>query len=252
MCVKRVRNWVSSDNVDGPGMRATLLEPDKPWFITYDLEFHDDGEIIDLISLSMRSGDGRSIYAINREMNQTNILNHTWLRQNVWPHLPLKDLPASEGDRGQYTRKVCACQPISGTDGKRTNQYTCFHMNGRLDMDHPDVRPLGQIRRLVSDFIEASHPLGPDLHRDNVKLWAWYGAYDHVRLAQLWGPMINLPGHIPMLTHDLKSEAMRLGNPEMPKQFGKVHDAAADTLHNMKKAWLLWQIATGQEPPKEK
>lgn len=233
------------------GVRATLLEPDKSWFVTYDLEFLDNGETIDLISLSMRSGDGRSIYAINREMNQTNVLNHNWLRKNVWPHLPLKSLPPTEGNMGQYVKKVCTCLRVTG-EGVGKNEYTCFHMNGRLDMDHPDVRPLGQIRRLVSDFIEASHPIGPDLHRDNVKMWAWYGAYDHVRLAQLWGPMIDLPSHIPMLTHDLKSEAMRLGNPEIPKQAGKVHDARADTLQNHKIAWLLWQIATGEEPPKEK
>lgn len=28
---------------------------------------------------------------------------------------------------------------------------------------------------------------------DDVELWAWVGAYDHVVLCQLWGPMTALP-----------------------------------------------------------
>jgi hypothetical protein len=118
-------------------------------------------------------------------------------------------------------------------------------MNGRLDKDHPDVRPMGQIRRMVSDFLLAAHPDGVDMHRDNISMWAYYGAYDHVRLAQIWGRMIDLPVHVPMLTHDLKSETMRLGNPEIPKQPSGEHNALDDTVHNHTRAKILWQIATG-------
>ncbi len=219
---------------------GTLLEPDKPWFVTYDLEFIDDGETIDLVSAGFKSGDGRRLYVINREMDQRKLLAHDWMRKNVWPHLPLKDLPERQGELGQYLKKTCRCTPVPGTK----HEYTCHEMNGRLDMDHPDVRPMGQIRRMVSDFLLESHPEGPDLHRDNIKMWAWYGAYDHVRLAQCWGPMIQLPAHVPMLTHDLKSEAMRLGNPTMPEQKGKEHNALADAEGNHLKAKFLWGLAT--------
>lgn len=222
---------------------ATLLEPDSPSFVTYDLEFVDDGKTIDLVSAGFKSGDGRRLYVINREMNQEKILAHDWMRKNVWPHLPLKDLPERQGDYGQYLKKTCRCMPVPGTK----HEYTCHEMNGRLDMDHPDVRPMGQIRRMVSDFMLESHPVGvdhPEFHRDNIKLWAWYGAYDHVRLAQCWGPMIDLPPHVPMLTHDLKSEAMRLGNPKMPAQKGKEHNALADAEGNHLKAKFLWGLAT--------
>lgn len=218
--------------------RATLLEPDKPWFVTYDLEFLDDGETIDLVSAGFKSGDGRRLYVINREMDQKKILAHDWMRKNVWPHLPLKDLPERQGELGQYLKKTCRCAPVPGTK----HEYTCHEMNGRLDMDHPDVRPMGQIRRMISDFLLESHPQGPDIHRDNIKMWAWYGAYDHVRLAQCWGPMISLPAHVPMLTHDLKSEAMRLGNPKMPAQEGKEHNALADAEGNHQKAWFLYDL----------
>jgi len=38
------------------------------------------------------------------------------------------------------------------------------------------------------------------------ELWAYYAAYDHVALAQLWGPMIDLPKPLPMWTNDLMQE----------------------------------------------
>ena len=37
-----------------------------------------------------------------------------------------------------------------------------------------------------------------------MELWAWYAAYDHVVLAQLWGPMPALPREIPRFTKDLR------------------------------------------------
>ncbi len=36
-----------------------------------------------------------------------------------------------------------------------------------------------------------------------IELWAWYAAYDHVALAQLWGAMPGLPLAIPRFTHEL-------------------------------------------------
>lgn len=222
---------------------ATLLRPFSKEFVTYDLEFIDDGETIEFVSLGMVSGDGRKLYVINREMDQRKLVKHKWMRKNVWPHLPLKDLPEKRGEFGQYPVKTCRCMPVKGTK----SEYDCLCMNGRLDMDHPDVRPMGQIRRLVSDFLMESHPtgdMGVVKHRDDIQMWAWYGAYDHVRLAQCWGPMIDLPPHIPMLTHDLKSEAMRLGNPQMPKQQGAEHNSLADAIGNHEKAKFLWGLAT--------
>lgn len=223
---------------------ATLLAPFSREFITYDLEFLDDGKTIDLVSIGMKSGDGRTLYAINRELDQGKVLAHNWMRKNVWPHLPLKDLPEPRG-YGRFPNepeKKCRCAPVPGTD----REYACHCMNGRLDMDHPDVRPMGQIRRMVSDFVYASHPAGLDIERNNVKMWAYYGAYDHVRLAQLWGPMVELPSHVPMLTHDLKSEAMRLGADKLPEQDGAEHNALADAEGNHVKAKFLWELAVGK------
>ena len=49
-----------------PNVFGTLLDPFSPTFVTYDLEFIDDGQTIDLVSLGMKSGDGRTLYVINQ------------------------------------------------------------------------------------------------------------------------------------------------------------------------------------------
>lgn len=224
----------------------TLLEPESPQFITYDLEFIDDGETIDLVSLGMIAGDLRRLYVINRDFDQAKLLRNPWMRHNVWPSLPLDKSHMQEGSgRGlgrMFPKAMCMC-PKQEDGG-----YECWHWNGKLDKDHPDVRPMGQIRRMVSDFIKAAHPNSVDIkNRDDVRMWAYYGAYDHVRLAQIFGPMVSLPDHVPMLTHDLKSEAMRLGNPKMPEQKGRLHNALDDAAGNLAKALFLRDLVNKME-----
>jgi hypothetical protein len=87
----------------------------------------------------------------------------------------------------------------------------------------------------VRDFIRQSALW--DLQEPHPKpevpqLWAWYGAYDHVALCQLWGRMIDLPKGVPMWTNDLKQECERLGNPQVPQQASGEHNALADARHN--------------------
>ena len=45
---------------------------------------------------------------------------------------------------------------------------------------------------------------------EELELWAWYAAYDHVVLAQLWGAMPALPREIPRLH---QGAAAALGRP---------------------------------------
>lgn len=80
-------------------------------------------------------------------------------------------------------------------------------------------KPKRQIAQEVKDFLLASTP---------PELWAWFCAYDHVVLAQLFGPMIDLPEGIPMYTHDLRALVDYLPDDELPKQAGGVHDALED------------------------
>ncbi|MER6515127.1 hypothetical protein [Nonomuraea sp. NPDC001636] len=172
--------------------------------IFYDTEFHENGSTIDLISIGMVCEDGRELYAVSSEFDQTAVRQHPWLREHVWPSLPIrKNQPG-----------------VRGVDA--------------LDRDHPDVRPRAQIARLVTQFIQGT----PD-----PQLWAWYGAYDHVALAQLFGPMIDLPPGVPMWTNDLRQECERLGNPQLPDQPAGMHNALADARHNRVRAAFLDSLA---------
>ncbi|WP_055477631.1 3'-5' exoribonuclease [Sphaerimonospora mesophila] len=178
--------------------------------IYYDTEFLEDGETIELISIGMVAEDGRELYAVNADMPFRRVIRHDWLRENVVPSLP-----------------VAPCLP-----GHRCSS----HGGGHLDTDHPDVRPRAQIARMVEAFILAS---------PEPELWAYYAAYDHVALCQLWGRMVDLPDGVPMFTHDIKQEAARLGNPPLPEQASGEHNALADARHNREMAEYLAGFANG-------
>ncbi|MDX3202109.1 hypothetical protein [Streptomyces scabiei] len=178
--------------------------------IFYDTEFIDDGHTIDLVSIGMVAEDGRELYAVSEAFHVGRLHANPWLVENVWPSLPKK--PCPRGHR-------CLAR------GK-----------GHLDYDDPDVRTRAQIARLVAEFILAT----PD-----PQLWAYYSAYDHVALAQLWGPMSDLPEGIPMQTDDIVTEAKRLGlTPgDLPPQPDGLHNALADARHNLVRARFMDAIA---------
>lgn len=81
---------------------------------------------------------------------------------------------------------------------------------------------------------------------DEPELWAWYAAYDHVVLCQLWGRMPELPRRLPRFTRDLRQLWEELGKPPLPEQAAAQHDALADARHNRlrwlamadRRAWL--------------
>lgn len=96
-------------------------------------------------------------------------------------------------------------------------------------------KPRSQIRTELLDF------LGPE-----PVLWAWYGAYDHVALCQLWGAMPELPRALPRITFDVRQLWEHLGRPALPVQPTGLHDALADARHVRvrwealaEKAWTL-------------
>lgn len=148
----------------------------------YDCEFLEDGKTVDLISIGIVADDGREFYAVNEMVSEdplwSRITKHRWLMANVVPHLPLwRLIPDS--------RKVD--QPVGR-----------FRGNFNLDIDDPAVMHPARIAERVEQFIAAGSP-----DRERNELWAYYGAYDHVALCQLYGTMMDLPACIPMWTHDL-------------------------------------------------
>ena len=82
--------------------------------------------------------------------------------------------------------------------------------------------------------------LGPGLGEGRAadpELWAWYAAYDHVVLCQLWGRMPDLPRRMPRFTRDLRQLWEQLGKPPLPTQASGRHDALSDARHNRAR-WL--------------
>ena len=67
-----------------------------------------------------------------------------------------------------------------------------------------------------------------DLFGDDPELWAWYGAYDHVALCQLWGAMPELPRVVPRFTMDVHQLWRHLGCPPLPVQEHGLHHALDD------------------------
>ncbi|MEO3978757.1 3'-5' exoribonuclease [Streptomyces sp. CAU 1734] len=185
--------------------------------IDYDLEFLEDGRTIELISIGMVCDDGREYYAVNSDMPVDRILNHRWLKGNVWPHLPLRGYKPPP--------QINALQ----------------QSDGALDTTDTRVKPKWVIANEVRDFLQAT----PD-----VELWANYGAYGHVALAQLWGRMIDLPDGVPMFTHDIQQERARLGLSwdDLPRQESGEHNALADARHNQTvRHWLAARAATDKK-----
>jgi hypothetical protein len=172
----------------------------------YDCEFIDDSKTIDLISIGMVDDAGREYYAVNADMPFDRIPKHDWLVRNVLPLLPLRNRQVLESflehPNNLYPRPSLDMLGLDRTDSR--------------------VKPRWVIANEVRDFL---------LTGDEPQLWAYYAAYDHVALAQLFGPMIALPKGVPMFTHELMQLWEQAGRPLPPVQTDE-HDALADARWN--------------------
>lgn len=194
----------------------------------HDQEFLEDGKAIHPMSIGMVTEEGKSYYGVFRDaFSRTSVLqgirSHPWIMANVVPHLP--DLVR---------------QRVYDQIGPAEFEGSAY--------GHPVIKPKWQIATEVEAFIRQH---GND--RDQHELWTWYGAYDHVMLAQLWGPMIQLPSCVPMHTNDLKAfvdqhAALTGDRLTLPAQGGDVHDALADARWNFAAWRVWWQAAQGLAP----
>jgi hypothetical protein len=170
--------------------------------IWYDTEFVENGTTIELVSIGLIREDSLAYYGVNSNaVTMGRVVRHPWLAANVLPHLPV----------------------LFREGGKIAGSIDSWDW----DKNHPDwhaVRHISEIAAEVRDFILAA---------GDPQLNAWYAAYDHVRLMQLWGPMSARPEGIPMWTRDLKQEADRLGVKDVPAQHpGTEHHALMDAQHD--------------------
>jgi hypothetical protein len=100
----------------------------------------------------------------------------------------------------------------------------------------PAWRRREEIRDGVLEFLRAGE--------GKVELWAWYGAYDHIALCQLWGAMTALPRALPRFTRDLRQLWEELGSPPLPAPPADAHDALADARHNLAR----WRVLAPLRP----
>ena len=71
-----------------------------------------------------------------------------------------------------------------------------------LDQLPPPADKAWRSRERIRDDL-LSFLTGPG---EEIELWAWFAAYDHVALCQLWGAMPALPRPIPRFTRELRQE----------------------------------------------
>lgn len=181
---------------------------------TYDTEFHEDGETIDFISIGIVNMDtGEEFYAVSNEFNTRRVANNNWLMDNVMSSIPHSQFIVTDADGYPFVRDIYV-DPAVG-------------------------RSKAEIAAQIKAFIGADR---------KPELWAWYSAYDHVCLAQLWGKMIDLPEQIPMFTNDIKTllrEVERRNGRSgvvMPKQPEGLHNALEDARHNVVRYNYLMEL----------
>jgi hypothetical protein len=184
----------------------------------YDTEFLEDGRTIELISIGVVREDGQDYYAVNADAPWRRIAKHDWLCENVVRHLPR--IHGDPRNHVSMRRNPCV-----------------------IDFDHPTVKPHPQIRDELAAFFAADPTTDVD---STVELWADYGAYDHVALMQLFGPMIDKPPMLPMFTCDLQ-QVLRAVIPAqpLPDPPDDAHNALADAWHLMRTLHAVF----GTEPP---
>lgn len=96
-----------------------------------------------------------------------------------------------------------------------------------------------EIRKMVSKF--CGH--GGKFPR----FWAWYGAYDWLVMAQMFGTMMDLPRHFPMFTMDLMQSITekQISREALPEQTGTKHNALEDARWN----YEVWKFVYAAPTP---
>jgi hypothetical protein len=111
-------------------------------------------------------------------------------------------------------------------DASKAGPWVREHVLNKLPSPtHPAWCDRATIRRNLLAYLSP--------HDEKVELWAWFAAYDHVALAQLWGDMPSLPRALPRFTRELRQRWEDVGKPPLPVPPNNAHDALADARHNL-------------------
>jgi hypothetical protein len=106
-------------------------------------------------------------------------------------------------------------------DPESAGQWVRRNVLGKLPSpSDPSWRSRSKIRDDLFEFLMAP--------RLPIELWAWYAAYDHVVLGQLWGAMPAMPREVPKLTKEIRQHWEVAGCPPIPEPGRDRHNALAD------------------------
>ena len=172
-----------------------LLPPTGCRRVYLDTEFVTDNyQLSGLISIGLTDDRGRDYYAVNGGMAVLKALRKPFLREHVFPHLPIISTP--------YRPKETV-----------------------LDADHPDVKTPLVIRDEITTYMRADpRP---------VWLYSWYGADDVKRLHWLWrNNWAVMPPEIPQWAGEIQELVALLGDPELPHQTNDAHHALNDAWYH--------------------
>lgn len=174
----------------------------------YDCEFKENGKTIDLISIGMVSSDGREFYAVSNEFDTYAVSCTPWLMNNVMTSIgyDVYQKPQARNDPNKIGFTITDPAAMSRAD----------------------------IAAGIKGFVTGTQP----------QFWAWFGAYDHVCLSQLWGKMLDIPSGMPMSTNDIKTLQFLSMVRNHPQQEGGNHNALADARHNKVLFDYYWSLLT--------
>lgn len=177
----------------------------------YDMEFIEDGETIDLLSIGVVCEDGREFYAQNTDCRLD--LASDWVKENVFPHLQELDI---DGDYAHYRYTEGPWEP---SPDKTISSRPIYPV--------PPWMCREEIRDALLAFVGDDEP----------EWWGYYSAYDHVALCQLFGKMIDLPKGWPFYTKDLKQFCVSLGDPDLRQVSTEGHHSALYDARWNKRVW---------------
>lgn len=227
-----------------------------PALLLFNLSMHSTPPTIDLISIGIVSGDDdREYYAISKDFNL----------MEAWNRFDLKEVGRtsrikSNGWRQdkQYSEKVYwirenVLMPIYWELEQKESPDFCNTVYGNYNNFKGDksnksyarlkylINKYGksnkQIAEEIKEFVYGFAVTGYPVENTNkiipndIKLYGYYSAYDHVCLSWLYGKMIDLPSGFPMYTRDLKQMLDEKANKMSSMELTKVY--CPECTHNM-------------------
>jgi len=110
----------------------------------------------------------------------------------------------------------------------------------------PPASPLWRSRKQIR--LDLEEFFGVFGATEPIELWAWVGAYDHVALCQLWGPMVALPQSLPRYTRELRQLWEDRGSPRMPSRSPDAHDALVDARDQLRRYRVITAAERARSP----